>query len=157
MKLDDFYHGLKGDDQQSAELTASAEHFVRLKQQTGLEAYRQEQELEKVAKLSDIDPFMLAIPAIGAAIGGAGTYLSSRPNKDKGGTSADERATGAIARSTQPDKHSGYLAKLRHAGTNAMHEVAKASREHPLKAALLGSAGGALSGYGLTKLLRGGK
>lgn len=115
-----------------------------------------------VEHLKDVNPGLVAATGAGALIGGIGTYLSSRPQKDTGKSKSEEELEGKVeAQKSQPER--GLLSKMHHRNTELEHGYAKAFREHPHKAALIGTVSGALGGYGLGRLaggiakMRGGK
>lgn len=144
----DFYQGLKDDATHEDEFAAGAEHFVRMKRQTGLDQHQFQEELEKVA---GIDPLMIVGPAIGAGVTGVLTYLRSRP-KDNG-KSKDEEDAQELMRSTKPESKDGYVAKLRHNFSTTSRDLARTAKEHPVKAAITGAGAGGLAGHTIAKLL----
>lgn len=199
----DFYDGLLSDRERDEEWAASAEHFVRLKQQAGLQ--RQEQdELEKEADvcesmgicdnasttskrvaekqssmrseepslvermraklhgkskiagplqaLKNADPVMLSLIGAGALAGGVGTYLSSKPDKGEDKSRA-EKGYERIVQEQQSKPETGFVQSLKNRTTELGHGYAKAFREHPVKAGLLGGVTGGMAGRSLGKLL----
>lgn len=104
-------------------------------------------------KLKSLGPLSLGLMGAGAATGGIGTYLASKPQADLGGRSRaeDELETKVKAQQGRPEK--GLLHKMNNRTTELEHGYAKAFRDHPGKAALIGVAGGAAGGYGLSRLL----
>lgn len=92
-----------------------------------------------------------ATTGAGALAGGIGTYLASRPQADTGKGKAEEELEGAVAANkTKPER--GLLEKLKNRETETAHGFAKAFREHPKKAALIGLLTGALAGHGIGQL-----
>ncbi len=115
-----------------------------------------------VDAVKSIDPNLLKTTGLGALIGGAGTYLASKPQEDTGKSRAEEELEGKIeAQKNQPER--GLLSKMHHRNTELEHGYAKAFREHPIGAAMMGAATGAAGGYGIGRLagamsrLRGGR
>lgn len=115
-----------------------------------------------VEHLKDVNPGLVAATGAGALLGGIGTYLSSRTQKDTGKSKPEEELEAKVeAQKSQPER--GLLSKLRHRNTELEHGYARAFREHPNKAALLGTISGAVGGYGIGRLagglakIRGGK
>lgn len=115
-----------------------------------------------VEHLKDVNPGLVAATGAGALIGGIGTYLSSRPQQDTGKSKTEEELEGKVeAQKSQPER--GLLSKMHHRNTELEHGYARAFREHPNKAAILGTISGALGGYGIGRLagglarMRGGK
>lgn len=115
-----------------------------------------------VDHLKDVNPGLVAATGTGALLGGLGTYFSSRPQEDTGKSKTEESLEGKLeAQKSQPER--GLLSKMQHRNTELEHGYSKAFREHPAKAALLGTLTGAMGGYGIGRLaggvskLRGGK
>lgn len=113
-------------------------------------------------RLMSVNPGLIAATGIGAIAGGLGTYLASRPQKDTGKSKAEEELEGKVeAQKSQPER--GLLSKMHHRNTELEHGYAKAFREHPGKAAIFGTIGGAALGHGIGRLaggamrMRGGK
>lgn len=113
-------------------------------------------------RLKDVNPGLVAATGLGALAGGLGTYLSSRPQKDSGKSKAEEELEGHIeSQKQQPER--GLLSKMHHRNTELEHGYARAFREHPAGAAAIGTATGAMGGYGIGRLagaltrMRGGK
>jgi hypothetical protein len=102
---------------------------------------------------------LLAATGIGALAGGAGTYLASRPQKDTGKSKAEEELEGMVeGQKNQPAR--GLLSKMHKSNTELEHGYAKAFRDHPGKAAILGALTGGVAGNGIGRMagaLRGGK
>lgn len=113
-------------------------------------------------RFKDVNPGLVAATGLGAVAGGIGTYLASRPQKDSGKGKAEEELEGQVAaQKNLPER--GLLSKMHHRNTELEHGYAKAFREHPVGAAAIGTATGALGGYGIGRLagaaarMRGGK
>lgn len=127
-----------------------------------LASARQKTASSIVEHLKDVNPGLVAATGVGALLGGVGTYLSSRPQADTGKSRAEEELEGKIeAQKSQPER--GLMSKMHHRNTELEHGYAQAFREHPNKAAVLGTITGAMGGYGIGRLagglskLRGGK
>lgn len=104
-------------------------------------------------KLKQIGPLAGGLMAGGAAAGGIGTYLASKPQDELGGKSRaeDELEASVEAQRGRPER--GLLHKMKNRTTELEHGYAQAFRDHPVKASLLGAAAGASGGYGLARLL----
>ncbi len=107
-------------------------------------------------------PGLASATGLGAILGGIGTYAASRPQKDSGKSRAEEDLEGKVeVQKSQPER--GLLSKMHNRNTELEHGYARAFREHPGKAALIGTVTGAMGGYGIGRLagglakLRGGK
>lgn len=171
----DFLRGIEGEEQNSTDLVSGAEHLVRLKIQSGQQTEQKYEDLElkkeagssksKVAAAQtlkaalqekvasgDWNKKMLALlTGAGAAAGGVGTYLSSRPQADTGKSKMEEEL-GAAVEANKMNPERGFLEKLKNRETESAHGFARVFREHPVKASLLGAVTGAASGYGLGQL-----
>jgi hypothetical protein len=178
MDEDEFLQSLKTDDEKFNEFVAGAEHFVRLKQQSGYEqpapiptekratsslgsapgstlvdAGLAEKRASLAEKMKSLGPLSLGLIGGGAAAGGIGTYLASRPREELGGKSkAEDELEGMVEQHQKRPEH-GLLHKMKNRTTELEHGYAKAFRDHPLKAGLLGAGAGATGGYGLARLL----
>lgn len=104
-------------------------------------------------KLKSIGPLTAALMGAGALTGGVGTYLSSRPQEDLDGKSKAEDELETQVRAHQGRPENGLLRKLMNRTTELEHGYAKAFRDHPGKASILGAGAGAAGGYGLARLL----
>jgi hypothetical protein len=94
---------------------------------------------------------LTATTGLGALAGGVGTYMASKPQKDTGKGKAEEELEAMVqAQKKIPER--GLLHKMKNRETENAHGFAKAFREHPGKAALIGALTGALSGYGIGQL-----
>jgi len=170
MDEQEFLESLKTDDERFDEFTAGAEHFIRLKKQSGYERPEPSFGVEKAAsatgqdsltekragmadKLKSLGPLTLALMGTGAAVGGAGTYLASRPQEHLGGKSKAEDELEAQVQAHQERPEKGLLHKMKNRTTELEHGYAKAFRDHPGKAGLIGAGAGAAGGYGLARLL----
>lgn len=129
---------------------------------TKLAAMREKTAGSVLERLKDVNPGLVATTGFGALAGGLGTYLASRPQKDSGKSKAEEELEGQVeAHKSQPER--GLLNKMHHRNTELEHGYARAFREHPVGAAAIGTATGALGGYGIGRLagaaarMRGGK
>jgi hypothetical protein len=129
---------------------------------TKLASMREKTAGSVLESLKGMNPGMAATTGVGALLGGLGTYLASRPQKDTGKSKAEEELEGKVsANSGKPER--GLLNKMHNRTTELEHGFARAFREHPKGAAAIGTATGALSGYGLGRLagaavrMRGGK
>lgn len=147
----EFLEGLKTDEEQFNELTAGAEHFIRLKKQTNQTGEEKTASLSE--KLKQIGPLAGGLMAGGATAGGLSTYLASKPRAELGGKSRAEEDLEAIVEAQKGRPESGLLHKMRNRTSELEHGYAQAFRDHPVKASLLGAAAGASGGYGLAKLL----
>ncbi len=138
----DFLNSLKTDEEKFQELVDGAEHFIRLKHASIL---------PKSTPKIDIIPLMLT--GAGAVTGGISTYLASRPRQELQGQSKREVELGKQIEETKdlPDK--GFIDKLRKGNRNLEYAYAKAFREHPGKASILGAGVGALVGRRLSRAL----
>lgn len=94
---------------------------------------------------------LAATSGIGALAGGVGTYLASRPQKDTGKGKAEEELE-AMVKGNKGKPERGLLEKMKNRETENAHGFAKAFREHPLKAALIGALTGGVSGYGIGQI-----
>jgi hypothetical protein len=104
-----------------------------------------------VDNLKNVNPGLVAATGLGALAGGLGTYLASRPKKDSGKSRAEEELEGKVdAQKSQPER--GLLSKMHHRNTELEHGYSRAFREHPMGAAAIGTATGALSGYSIGRL-----
>lgn len=105
------------------------------------------------------NPYIAVPAAAGALIGGAATYMGSKPRKNLEGRSNSEDDAGNMVRlqNMKGEQDAGFLEKLKNRSTEAAHGYAKAFREHPVKATALGGALGALSGATTARILLGGK
>jgi hypothetical protein len=104
-------------------------------------------------KLKSIGPLAGTLMAGGAAAGGIGTYLASKPQDHLGGKSRAEDELEGQVKAHQERPETGLLHKMKNRTTELEHGYAKAFRDHPGKAALIGAGAGAAGGYGLAKLL----
>lgn len=160
----EFFNGLKSTEDSNNEFVAGAEHFVRLKKQTGLSKDSGE-ELEKMANpiqaIKEMDPALRTVMGIGAGLGAASTYLGSRPQKKLEGKSRAESELEGAVNAQKETPPGGFLSKIHRSNTELAHGYAKAFREHPLKAALMGAASGAAAGHTIGNIMgtirRGGK
>lgn len=123
---------------------------------------RQKTASSVLERFKDVNPGLIGATGAGALLGGLGTYLASRPQKDTGKSKAEEELEGKVeAQKSQPER--GLLSKMHRRNTELEHGYARAFREHPGGAAVIGTATGALGGYGIGRLagaaarLRGGK
>lgn len=102
-------------------------------------------------RLKDVNPGLVSATGLGALAGGLGTYLSSRPQKDSNKSKSEEDLEGRLeAQKSQPER--GLLSKMHHRNTELEHGYAKAFREHPGKASIIGAITGAMGGYGIGQL-----
>lgn len=104
---------------------------------------------------------LAATTGLGALAGGVGTYLASRAQDDTGKSKMEENL-GASVKANESKPERGLLQKLKNRETESAHGIARAFREHPVKASLMGALTGGGLGYGLgqlggARLLRGGK
>jgi len=104
-------------------------------------------------KLKQIGPLAGGLMAGGAAAGGIGTYLASKPQEELGGRSRAEDELEAFVEAQKGRPERGLLHKMKNRTTELEHGYARAFSDHPVKASLLGAAAGASGGYALTKLL----
>lgn len=122
-------------------------HFLNSK----LASLREKTASSILEQIKNVHPGLAITTGLGTAMGGIGTYLASRPQKDTGKSRAEESLEGKV--NSQKDiPERGLLSKMHHRNTELEHGYAKAFREHPGKAALIGSATGALGGYSLGRL-----
>ncbi len=116
-----------------------------------LEEMREKTANSVLERLKDVNPGLVSATGLGALAGGLGTYLSSRPQKDSGKSKAEEDLEGRVkAQENQPER--GLLGKIHHRNTELEHGYAKAFREHPGKASIIGAITGAMGGYGIGQL-----
>lgn len=143
-----------------------AEHFIRLKQQTGyspdlslekdagLPSYSLKVQ-EKTASIKDaiknIDPIVGTAVGLGALVGGIGMYQASKPREELGGKSKGEVDLEDIIVGQQNRPETGLMQKMKNRTTELGHGYAKAFRDHPVKASLMAGATGALGGLRLAK------
>ena len=104
-------------------------------------------------KLKSIGPLAAGLMGAGAAAGGVGTYLASRPHDNLDGKSKAESELEAAVAANQSRPEGGLLHKMKNRTTELEHGYAKAFRDHPVKASLLGAGAGAAGGLGLARLL----
>jgi hypothetical protein len=109
---------------------------------------------EKTASLREaiknIDPALIGPVAGGTALGGLLTYLGSRPHDDlKGRSKTEHQLEKAV---NNEEEENGLMDKLHNRTTEMGHGYAKAFREHPGKASLIGAGMGAAAGYGIGRL-----
>lgn len=116
--------------------------------QSKLAQFRKEAGLKD--KLDTLNYGTAAMMAGGGIAGGLGTYLASRPQKDTGKSRAEEELEESVA-GISPERERGLLKKMKNRTTEMTHGYAKAFREHPVKAGLLGTASGIGAGYGLSR------
>jgi hypothetical protein len=104
-------------------------------------------------KMKSLGPLSLGLMGGGAAAGGLGTYLASRPREELGGKSKAEDELEGMVEAHQKRPEHGLLHKMKNRTTELEHGYAKAFRDHPLKAGIIGAGAGATGGYGLARLL----
>lgn len=104
-------------------------------------------------KLRSLGPLSAGLMGAGAAVGGVGTYLASRPQEDLGGKSKAEDELEGQVKAHQERPENGLLHKMKNRTTELQHGYAQAFRDHPGKASILGAGAGAAGGYGLARLL----
>ena len=109
--------------------------------------------LTKKAFNLNLNPKAMGFLGLGTALGAGGSYLSNRPQKSLGGKSWEEdMAEGAVDhRHARPE--TGLARKVLNRSKEMHHGVAKALREHPGKAAILGGATGLAAGAGVNRML----
>lgn len=127
----------------------------KIKQAAALLRYR----LQKMASVpwKDVvrDPAALLVGGTIGAGTGLLSYLNSRPKDELKGKSEDEvRLEGKVkANKERGEEHAGLVRKLRNRMTEMEAGSAKAFREHPLKASLLGGVLGTGAGLGIARML----
>jgi gas vesicle protein len=90
---------------------------------------------------------------LGALIGGGLTYAGSSPNEDREGRSWDEDKLDSLVKGRKGKPENGLAHKVLNRSEELALGLAKAFREHPIKASLIGGGAGAGAGYGLARAL----
>lgn len=103
-----------------------------------------------VEALKKIDPALLASIGTGAAVGGVGTYLASRP-QDNGKSKAEEQLESQV-KSHEEKPADTMGGKMHQANTKMMHGYSQAFRDHPVRAGVMGALTGGTLGYGLGRM-----
>jgi hypothetical protein len=100
------------------------------------------------------DPASWPFMAAGGLLAGGHSIMQNRPKKDLGGKSENEISKeDAVARLRARGEEKGLFQKLKNRTTEMEAGTAKALREHPVKASLIGTGVGAGLGLGLAQLL----
>lgn len=126
------------------------------------------EEREKTANaivdaIKHIDPAIAIPTAAGGVAGALLTRHGSKPRHELGGRSKAEHELEAQVDTNSRLPENGLLHKMHNRNTELQHGYAKAFREHPNKATMVGALSGALGGYGIGRLggavlkMRGGK
>jgi len=159
----DFFEGLKTEDEKREEWSAAAEAMIRFKEPVSAPV---EQPIEKQAGVVDralahggaelqhlAKPSTLAALGIGAAAGGGMTYLGNRPRKDTGKGATEEAFESAVKHHHEKPETT-FRGKMSGRSTEFMHGMAKAMREHPVQGTIAGAGTGAGIGLLASHLLR---
>lgn len=121
----------------------------------GIQAKLRARYLEKcssiVDKAKDIDPVIAALVATGGLVGGVGTYLNSKPRDNLGGKSKSEILADKAVAGNKATPEGGLISKMRRGNDELSQSYAKAFKEHPIKASLLGSILGGATGYSVAR------
>ena len=167
----EFLRGLKQPEDRQQEWTDSAEAFIRLRRQPapiddtektagmaqGAVDYAKNsvksylhglKQTGTILKNPESDPYLLPT-TLGT---GALTYAGSRPMKSLDGKSAIESGLGWMADRQKEKEETGLGQKVKNRGTEFMLGLAKAMREHPVKASLTAALGAPTGlSWGLSK------
>lgn len=101
------------------------------------------------------DPASWPAAGIGAALLGGHTYIKSKPRKELGGQSEHEYAYNNAVREQRArgEEGAGLSRKVTNRTRELVAGLAKAFREHPAKATLLGMGTGALTGLSIARMM----